>query len=92
MGLLVDLAQPVAHRPHARVDHVLDDGAAACLVALQDAHLAHGPLPGGELLEVGQGVEAGARRRIDLDGLAFAVRGLGVSTLPAARVAQSGSG
>src|SRR5215217_7829090 len=55
---VVDLAQPVAHRLHARVDLELDEAAATLLVALEHAHRLDRLLPLGQALEVGQQVEA----------------------------------
>src|SRR5215218_10634591 len=70
---VVDLAQPVAHRLHARVDLELDEAAATLLVALEHAHRLDRLLPLGQALEVGQQVEAPLRGRGDLGRAAIAV-------------------
>ena len=75
VGLVVDLAQPVADALDAGVDEVLDDGAAALGIALEDARLADGALPLGQALVVGQRVEARLGRRGDLVGVAVAIGG-----------------
>jgi NAD(P)-dependent dehydrogenase (short-subunit alcohol dehydrogenase family) len=71
--LVVDLPQPVADRLEAGVDLVLDDRSAADVVAFEHAHRAHGALPLGQALEVGQRVEALLRRCADVLRAAFAV-------------------
>lgn len=80
--LVVDLAQPVAHRLETRVNLVLHDRAATGLVALEHAHVAHRPLPLRQRLEVRQRVEAGLRRRCDVRGVALTVGGHRPARLP----------
>src|SRR5829696_5307152 len=71
--LVVDLAQPVADDLDLRVDLVLDDRAAAVLVALEHADRLHRALPRRDLLVVGHQRVAALGRRVDVDRAAVAV-------------------
>src|SRR6185436_4910771 len=71
--LVVELAQPVADAPDARVDLVLHDRPTAVRVALEHADGADRALPFRQPLVVREGIEARLRGRADVRGAALAV-------------------